>query len=661
MPDVTIHRCTLRVVRRGGWSWGPDPRGLAQHAARVLPELLEKALAGMFVDEGDEEQDREIAAPIRIRIPVRMSELSVGATSQHPSRPGATVSASLNQRVESALRAALGLACEPSTPTQTNGASSPMSSRFAEEPPLNRSAEGEALPRLLLAWHEHGVLERRLAMLPLEQIETWHGRLWSDSRRPVSPHPDAALLVQIEDFVAARAASSESTHRSAITLRRVLIAIEAAAKLSLPATHPSLWRTLDRLLTLEPSGPPIRIPAPAAVALPGIDPVPPPSIAIPTPASIKPNVTPTASTSSPRREDWSAKVDCALPFLLLAPLARLGYFAVLEAVLEAAGMSADAPLFAAALAYKVLAPPQRGWQRSPSSMLAAAALAGLQNPISEDSLTSFARRIASHTAALDIVLADALIAGHTPGAPVILLPGFLTLDAEGCFPISWADDPAPVLKRLAPSIVLIPPETADPALLRDLDAAGIVFVTEVRPTRNEHWQRIGASWTNSTAPPNEPLRRAARELTPAIEEARAFANELVTARTGIIHASSPEPVTGNISPARMLTHGGSTEPRPSGSGQAWKLPLLERSLTLAAAVALGMISWKLWRSRGRTTPHQVPERYADLEGRIHFDDASIHVNLPLGRRHQELRENGFLAPVAGIPWFGGRRVEFGGG
>ena len=627
MPDVTIHRCTLRVVRRGGWSWGPDPRGFAQHAARVLPELLEKALAGMFPGVSGEDEDREIAAPVRIRIPVRMSELAMDAASQHPARPGTTASTSLNQRVESALRAALGLSSEPSTPPQPNGASSPVPSRFAEEPPLNRSTEGEALPRLLLAWHEHGVLERRLAMLPLEQIETWHGRLWSDSHRPVSPSPDVELVSQIEDLVSARAAISESTHRAAVLRRRILIAIQSAATLSLAPTHPSLWRTLDRLLPLEPPASPISIAMPAVVPLAGVDPATSQSIATPLPTSAGPNVRSTSSASEPRRDQWSVKVDCALPFLLLAPLARLGYFAVLEAVLEAAGMSADAYLFAAALAYKVLAPPQRGWQRSPASMLAAAVLAGSPNPIPEDSLTSFARRIAPHTAALDIVLADALIAGHTPGAPVMLMPGFLTLDAEGCFPISWATDPAPVLKRLA-SIVLIPPETAHPSLLRDLDAAGIVFVTEVHPTRNEHWQRIGEFWTNSTDPPAESLRRAARALTSSIEDARAFAKELVAARPGIIHASSPE---------------------------------LERSLTLAASVALGMISWKLWRSRGRTTPQQVLDRYADLEGRIHFDDASIHVNLPLGRRHQELRENGFLSTVAGIPWLGSRRVQFGGG
>jgi hypothetical protein len=35
--------------------------------------------------------------------------------------------------------------------------------------------------------------------------------------------------------------------------------------------------------------------------------------------------------------------------------------------------------------------------------------------------------------------------------------------------------------------------------------------------------------------------------------------------------------------------------------------------------------------------------------------------LPLGRRLQALDKAGLLAPVAAVPWLGGRRVEFGGG
>jgi hypothetical protein len=91
------------------------------------------------------------------------------------------------------------------------------------------------------------------------------------------------------------------------------------------------------------------------------------------------------------------------------------------------------------------------------------------------------------------------------------------------------------------------------------------------------------------------------------------------------------------------------------------LPQLDRSLTMAAAVAAGMIAWQLWRARGRTTPSMVVERFCDLEGRVRFSPKSVNIRLPLGRRHQELLNGGFLNPVSGIPWFGDRQVELGGG
>jgi hypothetical protein len=355
------------------------------------------------------------------------------------------------------------------------------------------------------------------------------------------------------------------------------------------------------------------------------------------------NPAPPAGTLERPPADWEIKVACALPFLLLGPLARMGYMAALEAILEAANLYQDAPLFAAALAYKVLDPPERGWRRSPASLLAAAALAGLAKPVGEESLVDFSRRIAPHTSPLDLVLADALIAGHTPGEPVTVhaagaqgSAGYLTFDTEGCFPIAWTRDPASllaILQRLGTPVVLITDEAAEPGLLRDLDAGGVAFVTGVPPTRGERWRRIQPGpatpgWTNSTGPATEPVRRAVRAMTPAFEEARAFRNDLLLARPGVIRAASPE---------------------------------LDRSLTLAAAAAMGTIAWKLWQSRGRTSPQQVLERYADLEGRIRLDSRSVKVALPLGRRHQELLDHGLLAPVDGVPWLGGRRIEYGGG
>jgi hypothetical protein len=634
MTGVLIHRCTLRVIRRAGWNWGADPRRITEEAVRVLPELLAKKLSELLADA----QDTEIAAPVSLRLRVRMSELVGDPTPvmRAAAAPGARANSSLDQKIEVALRSALGLELEqqatPPTPSRDS-----VAEKFGTETTHNIHRKGGALSRLLLGWHEHGVIERRLAALPNEEIETWHLCLSTGSARPVTSEPETPLALRIEELVLAHIPPAASKHRHEILRRRIFIATAVAAQLFLPLTDSSLWIGLDRVLPVEPLRPPSRIPLPASTAA---DPIVesrehqlPDVAAITRTASADPT-RPVPSMIERRPSEWSVKIDCALPFLILGPLARLGYFAALDAVLEAANLGPDADLFAAALAYKVLDPPQRGWRRSPASMLAAATFAGSTKPIDEESLISFSRRIAPHTSALDLILTDSLIAGHTAGGPVTIHrapAGFVALDTEGCFPIAWThvEPLLAMLKRLGPPVVLISSETVNSGLLRDLDAAGITFVIGVPPTRGERWQRIQQStWTNCSGPVTEPIRRAALAMGPAFEEAHGIARDLVEARPAVTRASSQE---------------------------------LDRSLTLAASVALGMISWKLWRGRGRTTPHQVLERYADLEGRVRFDDSSVHVDLPLGRRHQELRENGFLAPVSGVPWFGDRRVEFGGG
>jgi hypothetical protein len=86
---------------------------------------------------------------------------------------------------------------------------------------------------------------------------------------------------------------------------------------------------------------------------------------------------------------------------------------------------------------------------------------------------------------------------------------------------------------------------------------------------------------------------------------------------------------------------------------------LERSVTLAAGVALGLVACQLWRDRGRTMPHLALERLGDLEATVHFSAETIRVGLPRGRRHSELQQAGYLAPVSDAPWLEGRRVEFG--
>jgi hypothetical protein len=347
--------------------------------------------------------------------------------------------------------------------------------------------------------------------------------------------------------------------------------------------------------------------------------------------------------ADPQPTSWEVKVPSALPFLLLNPLSRMGYFAALAAVLESAHLESDAALFAAALAVKVLEPPERGWRRSPISVLAASTFAGRRAAVTEDAIADCARRIAPHTAAVDLVLTDALIAGHTAGQPVLLLrpdpasaAGVLLVDVEGCFPLAFGDNPVslrPILKRLDASAVLLSREVATPQTLCDLHAAGLCWIADVQPTRHEHWQRVqqGTSrfgWTNSSAPQSEPVLSAARMLAGANEEAESLRQQLILARPGVIRAPSPH---------------------------------LDRSVTLAAGVGIGTIAWTLWRERGATSPVLALERYADLEARVRFDDSSVVVTLPLGRRHQELHAAGLLAPVSDVPWLDGRLVEYRGG
>ncbi|MFM5949664.1 MAG: hypothetical protein ACKOPM_10615, partial [Novosphingobium sp.] len=64
MTDVVIRHCTFRVVRNGGWSWGGDRRGLVDRMTKVAPALIGAWLAGQF----DEDDDREVAEPVRLRI-----------------------------------------------------------------------------------------------------------------------------------------------------------------------------------------------------------------------------------------------------------------------------------------------------------------------------------------------------------------------------------------------------------------------------------------------------------------------------------------------------------------------------------------------------------------------------------------------------------------
>jgi hypothetical protein len=236
---------------------------------------------------------------------------------------------------------------------------------------------------------------------------------------------------------------------------------------------------------------------------------------------------------------------------------------------------------------------------------------------------------------LDAVVTRALADGHTAGEPLVLVTvgeraddGLLLFDREGLFPVAWADDAPGLLP--AWRIFGSPPILAAPAAvgaLRRLADDGASFAVATPPARAERWRRLPPHqlWTNTDDPA---LTRHAGGYQQAVDLATELARALVAER-----AAAP------------LADG----------------PALGRSLLLAAGLGLGTLAWTLWREREPADPLLALERFADLSARVSFEQDRVRVRLPLGSRHSDLSAHGLLADVPGVPWFGGRVVEFSGG
>ncbi|MBO0870616.1 MAG: hypothetical protein J2P15_18835, partial [Micromonosporaceae bacterium] len=74
-PAVVVRHCTVEVLRRGGWSWGPAPDRLPGQALDALARLLTERFAEQLA--GD--RDVEITEPVRLEVRVPLAGLRAGA------------------------------------------------------------------------------------------------------------------------------------------------------------------------------------------------------------------------------------------------------------------------------------------------------------------------------------------------------------------------------------------------------------------------------------------------------------------------------------------------------------------------------------------------------------------------------------------------------
>ena len=685
MTDIIVRHCAVRVVRRGGWAWGATPQRLIDRVIAALPQLIDGYLDGLSIPDGDAEITEPVRITVRIpggdlrqpwRLPANLppAHTIAGPSARPPADPERSVRP--GQRTAGAA-AGDELPADPAEafawPDEAAGKDRGIGSAGAPVPgePVSRLVPADrrdALPRhtiqprlaepaepaairllrYLARLHQRGELDSLLTLLPASALE-----LWCDTLNPgpasrggapgASDLPlvsrlllssdDQALTATIRAVFAVPSETGPHTPgRSAATDHpgqadpRISVAANDSRPvrhvIEQPPTEAQIRRALQALAKLAADAD-----ASTMSRLAGRSPG--------TPVHATP-------TGTPPRRDVTIEVDIesALPFLLLGPMHQIGYLDAIPAALDGAGLTDSAHLLATALAYSVLGPVGRGWRRTPSDQIAAAAFAGLPEPASEPALVNFARHAGPALAVLNAVLARSLTAGHTPGQPLLLTAGpagngggLILADGEGVFPIVWIDRPGHVVDTWRASsspLVLVGSSAATPDILTVLAAAGIRFVIQVPPTRREPWRRLVPYrlWTNDKGSTVQQLASQALTLPTSIDRLDEVICKLADERSAVpLAASTP----------------------------------LTRGLTLAAAVSLGTIAWRLWKDRDPPDPILALERFGDLSARVRIEAERVHVRLPLGRRQADLREHGFLADIAHVPWLAGRVVEFTGG
>jgi hypothetical protein len=535
--EITVRRCVVRVVRRGGWSWGPDPGSLVQQAMDALPDLLAARFDDQLTGEGS---DLEITEPVvlSVRLGRLSSRLSLADMVIDPTAvavPAVESSPSATVQVDS-----------------TDESTVDVISGDAWLAPTPAALFGELA--------ERGDLVSLLALLPVESLRLYVTALLDDP----ADEPPAVV--------------TES------------LATELARHLSLPVPVPA---TRDILAQLVASLPGV-VSEPAAEA--GVS---------------RAEVAETPSSTGETR------VSSVLPFLLVGQLARTGYLDAIGPALAGAGLVAEAPLFAAALAFTVL-----GTRRTAADNAVAAVFAGLE---SIPDLAGFALRVRPALPVLDAVLALSLCRGHDPADPLLITgvdEGLLLVDAQGMFPVAWAPSVAGLLphwEACGRPPVLVCNSTLPRSCLRDLASVRAQLVTDVRPLRDDPLFRM--PWRTPLWTFGAPSPRLAAELP-------AYAERLDT----LVRALFVE-----------------------------RFAELDRSVGLAGSLALGMIAWTLWHEREPPDPVLALTRFADLEATIRFTPDAVRVRVPLGRRHTDLWQAGVLADVPDVVWLGGRTLTFSGG
>ena len=410
--DVRVRLCTLTIRRTEGWSWGPGPEPYIQAALAGVEAAIEDAITAAGIDPGD---DIRLEDPVAIEIGgdgavTAASRMALVERLVAKAAPASGTEVVAREGAEVAVSDTAGLPAVPSS-----GAVA-----------IDEAAG--ALARTLGRWARAGRTARIVGSWPAELVRTWVDAIADAARRP-GAHGERApgsLGAEAVALIAEGVLGSEPAGRSGREAAdRVLIllaAIIATLGDRLPDTETQAlaW---ERVATGRE--------APRA-ARPG-------TAVAPISAALERAAGPDAGVPEPPLPD----VVPALPLLVLAQLAQIGFVDAMVAATAAAGTPDGAGALAAAVAGKVLSPPDHGWSREPVEAAAVAYASGGPAARVDEALAA----LAAHESSLAAPLASALLAAYAESRsandPVLVWtggPGTLCGEEEGLLPAAWVAD-----------------------------------------------------------------------------------------------------------------------------------------------------------------------------------------------------------------------------
>ncbi|TWT91752.1 hypothetical protein [Stieleria varia] len=685
MDDIEIHQCRLRVTRRGGWGWWASRRDLVESAVNVLPELIARRIALIIDVQGD----LEITDTLRINITCSRSQWLRTLQQSSTGCVEDVVLEHLWERIDSAIRQSVlpeidfvsSNTHDHSAPTQhpiiAEQSHRDEISDLTPRSSKQRFLAGLALLQLLIRWRlTEDRLWRILPHVSETTLQAWDAKMATLMQVPaevlagvdagLSSH-DAASPWQVIERLAHSLPPSLDDRATSLRFR-IAAVIEAILQTGSSPGEEQVREALNHWFPIAQDAPPVgAIRGGGPKKIPDTDnhgdkesssPIlehdenesrssktgtPEPDQSTTNQVNRVESISGSWNRSPKIQEplhDREVYIASALPFLLLRPLSDLGYLDALRASLEAAELEQFSSAFAAALAYKVLDPPDRGWRRSPAARTAALTFAGLDDVVPDDAIYDLASQAGRFVSALNAVLTQAVLAGRESDQPLLLTRaqphrtgGYFLADVGGMFPITVQTELQETLELLdhqESMLLLVESSAADPRLLAELNRRGLRFIIDAPPARGETWRAVkhrngGRWWTNDVVTSSARLSRQAKKLPDAAHAAEEYFDAFASSRLAIPNSHER---------------------------------LLENSLTQAAGVALAQIAWDLWQQREATDPLLTLQRFADFDANVQFTDTEVRVRLPLGRRWMDLSENGLLQDVIDVPWLDDRTVTF---